>query len=360
MSSWTMNCPNPRCKASLQMKAAPPPGTKMRCPRCDTTFEAEEELPVVEVVDRAPIGLAAEPEARCPSCQAVLGAKAVLCVACGYDLRTGKKVEGPKKAPRKGSRKSGGGGLSEEELPELVEEAWKLIELAHQELNRLPHVLGLGDDAGLAGLRDVANRPNRCDNPNCSSTLSTPGGAGWYTKVTFRALKRQIIVNLCPDCTEMLHADLASRDDTAKAYLAEARGDLERAARRFPDDRDVEKALREVRKVEMLAGEERARTGPGGRKRGQLCFIATAAYGSPLAAEVQTLRAFRDEVLERSAVGRWFVSVYYTLSPPLAALIARSGVARAVVRGLLRPVVRWCRGRTGPVCRGSAGASPSR
>ncbi len=250
MSSWTMNCPNPRCKAALQMKAAPPPGTPMRCPRCDTTFVAEEELPVVEVVaPPAAIGLAPEPQPRCPSCQAELEPKAVLCVACGYDLRTGKKLEGPKTTPKKRSGKSGRGGLTEEDLPELVEEAWKLIELAHKELNRLPHVLGLGDDAGLAHLRDVANRPNRCDNPNCTSPLNT---ANWYTKVTFRALKRQIVVNLCEDCSEALHADLASRDDTAKAYLAEARGDLERAARRFPDDRDVEKALLEVRKVEML------------------------------------------------------------------------------------------------------------
>src|SRR5262249_28117780 len=116
----------------------------------------------------------------------------------------------------------------------------------------------------------------------------------------------------------------------------------ERAARRFPDDREVKEALRDLRKVEMLAGEEEARTQPGGRKRGKLCFIATAAYGSPLAAEVQALRDFRDEVLERWALGRAFTRVYYTLSPPLAALIARSAAARAVVRWLLTPVVRWC------------------
>src|SRR5947209_69006 len=123
MPSWTMNCPNPRCKAALQMKTAPPPGTPMRCPRCDTTFTVEEELPVVEVVAPPAIGLAPEPEPRCPSCQAVLEPKAVLCVACGYDLRIGKKLEGPKKPSRKRSRKSGGGALTEDDLPELVEEA---------------------------------------------------------------------------------------------------------------------------------------------------------------------------------------------------------------------------------------------
>jgi hypothetical protein len=343
MKSWTTICPNPGCKASLTMKQAPPPGTTMRCPRCDTTFAAQEEMPEVEVVSPpGAIGLVPEEKRCCPSCQGELAPNAVLCVACGYDLRTGKKLGGPKKSS-KPSRKSRGGALTEEELPELIEEAQKLIETARKELGRVPHVLGLGDDPGLAALRSVANRPNRCDNPNCQTGFQNPGGPSWYTRVTFTALGQSVIVNLCPSCTEMLHADLGSRDSTALALLDEARGDLERAARKFPRHPQIEAALRQVRKVEMLAGSEKTRTAPGERKRGHVCFIATAAYGSPLAAEVQVLRRFRDEVLERSALGRALTRAYYLLSPPLAALIAQSSAARAVVRWLLRPVVRWCR-----------------
>ena len=79
----------------------------------------------------------------------------------------------------------------------------------------------------------------------------------------------------------------------------------------------------------------------GGDGDGSGCFIATAAYGSPMAAEVQVLRGFRDRSLLRHALGRFVVSAYYQLSPPLARLVASSDTLRALVRSGLRPVVWW-------------------
>src|SRR5262249_16177445 len=136
-------------------------------------------------------------------------------------------------------------------------------------------------------------------------------------------------------CTEQALADMASRDETALAYLAEARGDLNRAAARFPNDSRIREALLEVRKVELLAGARKRWYRP--------CFIATAAFGGPFAAEVDALRRFRDEVLASSALGRLLTRVYELLSPPLAALLSRSPSGRAVVRWLLRPVAALCR-----------------
>lgn len=69
------------------------------------------------------------------------------------------------------------------------------------------------------------------------------------------------------------------------------------------------------------------------------CFIATAAYGSPLAKHVKVLRAFRDRFLLPYSLGRAFVRAYYQYSPPLANYIARHQVARAIVRVALLPVV---------------------
>jgi glucose/arabinose dehydrogenase len=69
------------------------------------------------------------------------------------------------------------------------------------------------------------------------------------------------------------------------------------------------------------------------------CFIATAAFGSPLAQEVQTLRDFRDRYLAPNAPGRAFIAAYYRISPPIAAIIRRHPVLQAVVRQLLRPLV---------------------
>lgn len=45
------------------------------------------------------------------------------------------------------------------------------------------------------------------------------------------------------------------------------------------------------------------------------CYIATSVYGSYDCPEVWTLRRFRDMVLKNSCVGRWFIRVYYAISP---------------------------------------------
>ncbi len=65
------------------------------------------------------------------------------------------------------------------------------------------------------------------------------------------------------------------------------------------------------------------------------CFIATAAYGTSSAAEIDILRAFRDEVLLESAVGSQLVEWYYKTSPPVADFISENNVLRTLVRELL-------------------------
>ena len=69
------------------------------------------------------------------------------------------------------------------------------------------------------------------------------------------------------------------------------------------------------------------------------CFIATAAYGSPLEPHVTALREFRDRYLQRTALGRAFIGFYYRHSPPLAAVIAEHAWLQFLVRMLLTPLV---------------------
>ena len=78
---------------------------------------------------------------------------------------------------------------------------------------------------------------------------------------------------------------------------------------------------------------------PSQQNQQQSCFIATAAYGSDMAREVQLLRDFRDRRLMASEPGRALVHFYYRNSPPLADLIRERDGARAAVRAALMPVV---------------------
>jgi uncharacterized repeat protein (TIGR01451 family) len=73
------------------------------------------------------------------------------------------------------------------------------------------------------------------------------------------------------------------------------------------------------------------------------CFIATAAYGTPMAQDVRYLRAFRDEYLQTNDAGRWFVTQYYKYSPPLADYLRQHDDLRTVVRTALSPLVGMSR-----------------
>jgi len=71
------------------------------------------------------------------------------------------------------------------------------------------------------------------------------------------------------------------------------------------------------------------------------CFIATAAYGTDTAKEIDVLREFRDEVLLANNLGARFVSFYYRTSPPIADFISQHEVLRTMVRaGFVDPIVK--------------------
>lgn len=77
--------------------------------------------------------------------------------------------------------------------------------------------------------------------------------------------------------------------------------------------------------------------GGGGGSSG--CFIATAAFGTPLDPYVVVLKEFRDRYLLSNDLGRVFVDRYYTYSPSIAAFISKHEAAKAVVRVLLLPLI---------------------
>jgi hypothetical protein len=79
---------------------------------------------------------------------------------------------------------------------------------------------------------------------------------------------------------------------------------------------------------------------PGGFPFPFDCFIATAAYGTDTAEEIDTLREFRDVVLLPSSLGAEFVSLYYEISPPIAEVISQHEFLRTAVKvGFVDPIV---------------------
>jgi len=73
------------------------------------------------------------------------------------------------------------------------------------------------------------------------------------------------------------------------------------------------------------------------------CVIATAAYGSNLAAPVQFLRDFRDHDVQKTFLGNAFLSVfnawYYSWAPSFADIVSQNGVCQATVRAMIAPLV---------------------
>jgi hypothetical protein len=68
----------------------------------------------------------------------------------------------------------------------------------------------------------------------------------------------------------------------------------------------------------------------------QGCCVATTAYGTPTAKQLDVLREFRDNVLLESTAGSQFVALYYhQISPPVVACISESSFLRTLVRELL-------------------------
>jgi uncharacterized repeat protein (TIGR01451 family) len=77
----------------------------------------------------------------------------------------------------------------------------------------------------------------------------------------------------------------------------------------------------------------------GGGDSGGGCFIATAAFGSPLADEVNILREFRDSHLVGNSLGREFLRLYYANSPQIANHLTQHEALRSAVRLVLWPIV---------------------
>lgn len=66
------------------------------------------------------------------------------------------------------------------------------------------------------------------------------------------------------------------------------------------------------------------------------CFIATSAFESPLALEVQLLRHWRDHSLRKKPAGLFLIRCYEQFSPAFARFLDKTPALKPAVRALLR------------------------
>ena len=106
------------------------------------------------------------------------------------------------------------------------------------------------------------------------------------------------------------------------------------------DDAMMEKeddAMMEVEDGVVMEGEDDS----AGPDDGGGCLIATAAYGSELAPQVQFLREIRDDTLLSTASGMSFMTgfnqFYYSFSPAIADLERENAIFRDAVRVAITP-----------------------
>ena len=73
------------------------------------------------------------------------------------------------------------------------------------------------------------------------------------------------------------------------------------------------------------------------------CLIATAAFGSEMAPQVQSLREVRDNIILETESGKTFMTsfnhVYYAFSPAMADLERKDPMVRDTVRAVITPMI---------------------
>lgn len=71
---------------------------------------------------------------------------------------------------------------------------------------------------------------------------------------------------------------------------------------------------------------------PAPKRKSSACYIATVCYGDEFAPEVIALRRYRDNSLNKTLIGRFFIHIYYLSSPYLAGKLINNRRMNALIK----------------------------
>ena len=70
------------------------------------------------------------------------------------------------------------------------------------------------------------------------------------------------------------------------------------------------------------------------------CYIATMAYGDHNHSQVMILRQFRDEILNKFVLGRWFIRIYYRYAPLMVKHLKDKKTTNNIIRSILNLIIK--------------------
>jgi hypothetical protein len=79
-------------------------------------------------------------------------------------------------------------------------------------------------------------------------------------------------------------------------------------------------------------------------KKDSGCFVATVAFSEDHnCSELIVLREYRDHILRKKLMGRYFISFYYRIGPIAAKCLSLSPKCRNAVKHCIKAMIPWCK-----------------
>jgi curved DNA-binding protein CbpA len=105
--------------------------------------------------------------------------------------------------------------------------------------------------------------------------------------------------------------------------------------------KDIKKTISENNQSNSYSSSSSSSNSYSSSSSSSSCFVATAAYGSPLMAELDYLRFWRDNYLRKSVLGRKFIIFYYRFGPNLAIPVTHSSFLKKHTQKLIKKIIQY-------------------